>query len=266
MTSIKNQDRIGLAVMEAQTLHVGHVKLLTYMISTVPTVVIGLGSVKKFNTEGHPFDFNQRVEMIETIFGVKTFKFIPLDDIDSSIDNDEWSGYVMKKVSSIGLQKPTDYFSGSRIDAKWYESHFARTLPDTRTTMDGSASAMVFTDGKSGARTHIVDREKSDALSGRDIRFLIERRDSEWKKYVPERLHHFIEWNYPPHLREAIREPFPDLSPDAPQWPVGTRLMTDGENNRPTILELKDDGKWRPLPTRDEKAEYARNRRKLKEN
>jgi hypothetical protein len=253
---IKISDRIGLAVMDTQTLHVGHVRLLLHMLSTTPTNVIGVGSTKKFNTEGHPFNFEQRVSMIESIFGERSFKFVPLDDIDASIDNDAWCAYVMKKVTGIGLSAPTDYFSGSRIDAKWYEFHFASIV---EAQAKETAVSHIFENAKSGRRIHIMDRDKSGFPSGRDIRFLIEKRDDEWKRYVPERLHEFIEWNYPPHLRQAVRYPH---EPDPASWPVGTRFLASHSSNRKDTLELKDDGRWRPIgAVKDEKAEHALNLR-----
>jgi hypothetical protein len=254
--AMKNEERVGLAVMDTQTLHVGHVRLLLQMLSTTPVNIIGVGSTKKFNTEGHPFTFEQRVKMIELIFGVGAFKFVPLDDIDASIDNDAWCSYVLKKISNVGLPAPTDYFSGSRIDAKWYEIHFAMLVENSA---QETAVSHVFEHVASKHRIHIMDRDKSGFPSGRDIRFLIEKRDDEWKKYVPERLHSFIEWNYPPHLRQAVRAPF---EPDADAWPVGTRYLKSSSIDRKDTLELKDDGLWRPLGSgRDEKAEHARNRR-----
>jgi len=260
--TIKNAQRIGLAVMDTQTLHVGHVRLLLYMLSTTPKCVVGIGSVKKHGTEGHPFTFDQRVTMIETIFGQQVFKFIPLNDIDSSIDNDAWCNYVLKKVASIGLQEPTDYFSGSRIDAKWYEFHFANLTIDEGTMLQDTAVANVFESVNTGRRIHIMDRDKSGFPSGREIRFLIEKRDPEWKRYVPERLHDFIEWNYPPHLRQALR----GLQlPDPETCPVGTRFIQGHQFDVGATIgtfELKDDNQWRPLvAVRDEKAEHARNRR-----
>lgn len=252
---IPNKDRVGLAVMDVQTLHVGHVRLLLQAMSTTALCIVGIGSVKKFGTEGHPFTFEQRVEMIETVFGEGAFRFVPLDDIDASIDNDYWCAYVLKKIAAIGMPLPTDYFSGSRIDAKWYERRFA---PLTTPSYD-TAVTQVYEDFASGRRIHIMDRDKTGFPSGRDVRFLIEKRDDEWRRYVPERLHDFIEWNYPPHLRQAVRA---DVEPDPAMWPVGTRFLPNRAISAAETLELKDDARWRPLGTPyDEKAEHARGRR-----
>jgi hypothetical protein len=252
---IHPDQRVGLAVMDVQTLHIGHVRLLTHLLSTTPVRIVGLGSTKKFGTEGHPFTFEQRQAMIETIYGKDTFRFVPLDDIDASIDNDAWCNYVLRKIAGIGLPAPTDYFSGSRIDAKWYEYRFASLA----TTSYETRFSEVYEDLASGRRIHIVDRHKTGFISGREIRFLIEKRDAEWKRHVPELLHGFVEWNYPPQLRQAVRA---DSMPDPALWPVGTRFLAKGAKSLADTFELKDDGRWRRLGgARDEKAEHARNRR-----
>ncbi|BCB22492.1 hypothetical protein [Bosea sp. ANAM02] len=262
MAQINNEDRVCLAVVDSQVLHYGHLRLLLQMRATAKRCLVGIGSVKKSGQEGHPFTFEERMSMIEAIFGgppenTAGFRFIPLDDIDASVDNDDWCAYVLGKIRGLGLPAPTDYFSGSRIDAKWYEPAFARLGDGNSSRVFDSALATVYEDVDSGKRIHIVDRDKSGLPLGREIRALIERRDDEWRRYVPERLHSFIEWNYPPHLRQALR----GTAPPESKLPVGTRFKADGLGRDGEVLELKDDGKWRPLSNRDEKRDYARSRR-----
>jgi len=250
MTALPNENRVCLAVMECQTLHYGHMRLLTQMLATsINTPVIGLGSCRKSGVYGHPFTFDQRKEMIQLVFR-DCFRFVELDDIDSSIDNNEWTDYVISRITSRGLRPPTDCFSGSAIDAKWYENAFAPIHDATETR---TAVSTIYENRETGKRLHIIDRNAGNLPSGRDIRFLIERRDDEWKRFVPEVLHSYIEAHYPPALRQAIRGVEP---PSAEDHPVGTRYIA---NNTPNILfELKDDGKWRPLLAKDEKADFAR--------
>lgn len=257
---IDNQNRIGLAVMDAQTLHIGHVMMLMHLMAATSRSIVGIGSVRKFGTEGHPFTFEQRKQMITTVFGEDRFSFIQLDDIDATLDNDEWCEYVLKKVAAIGMPTPTDYFSGSRIDAKWYENHFA-PMDDTNplVTVHHAALKTVFENSSTGRRIHIVNREQFGLPSGREVRFLIEKRDPEWLGYVPQRLHDFIEMNYPPHLRQVIRG---TKFPDPQLWPVGTRFKLDLPDGGDDIFELKDDGNWRrPSTEPGEKALYARKRK-----
>jgi hypothetical protein len=241
--------------MEAQTLHYGHVNLLTQMLcSTATKPIVAIGSCRKFGIPGHPFTFEQRKEMIQTVFGQTAFRFVELDDIDSSVDNDEWWSYVIGRITSRDMRSPTDCFCGSRYDAKWYEAAFAQTHEIEEIIVETTtAASTIYENLETGQRLHIVDRSTSKIPSGRDIRFLIERRDEDWKRFIPEVLHLFIETNYPPHLRQALRGPSP---PNELNYPVGTRFIA--RDNPNIVLELKDDRKWRPLPAKDEKGDFAR--------
>lgn len=283
--------RVGLAVMDIQTLHRGHNNLLNEMRMCCDKAVIGLGSVRRFGTPGHPFTFEQRAEMVRAIHG-GFFDFVALDDIDASHDIRAWYDYVGTKIAKAGLPEPTDYFGGSQIDGKWYFHAFAS--PDCPAQPQAGAKA-VYVNPETGKRLHLVDRTALGLPSGREVRLLIETRDEEWKRYVPERLHAFVEWEYPPHLRQPLPDPDvlwkPASGHAATEFgtyeklvdgirtakaeltvkgnhPVGTRVSTaclwpgrlgPGE---PLLLELKDDGRWRPLDTRDEKAEWAMENRR----
>lgn len=244
--------RTGLAVMEAQVLHHGHVFLLTQMAAACDTCIVAFGSCDKQGVEGHPFGFAQRRAQVEAVFGDR-FKFCELNDIDASVDNDDWLRYVLDRIGKKGLPAPTDYFTGSVYDARWYQGHFG----STGGTPKNSGFAKVYA-APEGNAIHVVDRTSTGIPSGRDIRLLIQRRDEDWRAFVPQRLWGFIEWNYPPHLRQAIvfdiqhRDP-----PPADEYPVGTRALWRGR-----VAELKDDGVWRHLSGKpDEKAEYDRRRR-----
>lgn len=278
-------ERVGLAVMDIQTLHRGHNNLLTEMRMTCDRAIIGIGSVRKFATPGHPFSYAQRVEMVRRIHG-DFFDFVGLDDIDASYDIEAWYRYVKAKIVHAGLPEPTDYFGGSVIDAKWYLHAFARLeAPCVETAM-----TKVYRDPGTDRRLHIVDRQVLGLPSGREIRLLIETHDEEWKRYVPERLHDYVEQNYPPHLRQPLTNPEMSWRPRpgeaatsfgkpekfvegvlagkvivsvAGKHPVGTRVNLASirslipKPKKTVLLELKDDGFWRPVNERDEKADWA---------
>lgn len=314
-------ERVGLAVVDMQTVHLGHAGMLNAMRMSCGRGIIGFGSVNQAGVYGHPFTFDQRVAMIKELHG-DFFEFVPLHDIDGSFHITEWYDYVKSKIAAAGLPDPSDYFTGSEVDAKYYFHEFA-TLNDT-STMQGDtviySGVNRFTERQCveinreyhlkpeysrverlltmKKRLHIVDRHATKLPSGRDIRLMIELRDEKWKTFVPERLHDYIERNYPPHLRVPIlaadlSEYFvfcptryvenPDLISNLTygrDFPVGTRILCypvdpvsdhaakiviqkgfivgDNERNGPFLFELKDDGKWRPLKKIDEKAEFAR--------
>lgn len=285
--TVEKNGRTGLAVADMQTFHRGHNGLLNEIRMTCDRGIIGLGSVNQFGAHGHPFTYEQRKEMISAIHG-DFFDFIPLHDIDASFDVRDWYSYVSKKISDNGLQEPTDYFSGSRIDAKWYFHAFA---DESHPTISHGTTTL-FTNPQTDKRLHILNRELGGLPSGREVRLLIETRDEEWKRYVPSRLHDYVDWNYPPHLRQHIRAD--DILPYSlvalaftkvleremlaiGDFPVGTRLSgrvaddqmekvkalgwsasEDASGNKAIVLELKDDGKWRPISTVDEKGNWAK--------
>lgn len=292
--------RVGLAVVDMQTFHRGHNNLLNEMRMACDRAIVGLGSIRKFGVYGHPFTFEQRREMIRTVHG-DFFDFIGLDDIDAGRDMRDWYSYVTSKLERAGLPEPTDYFSGSRIDAKWYFHAFA----DDSHPAETHGTTAVHANPKTGKRLHIVNREALGLPSGREVRLLIETRDPEWKRYVPERLHRYIEMNYPPEIRQPVDfdASFASLPPatlhglgfhaecnlgDAMrmdiveqamsmlgEYPVGTtisgkfdrldlNLEAGGkwdaaalQEQGSAVLELKDDGKWRPVQSEDEKGAWA---------
>jgi nicotinamide mononucleotide adenylyltransferase len=222
--------RVGLIVAELQTVHWGHVRLMMEMAASCDTGILAIGSTQRHGVEGHPFSFDQRKDMVQAIFGPQ-FKILPLQDIDASLETGDWLKYVLSRIASASLPAPTDYFTGSAIDARFYTDYFA-------SLEDPSVS-------NGPVRTY-------SSLSGREIRHLIEARDPEWRNYVPAKLWNYVERHYPPHLRTAIK-----TGGEMPEdVPVGTRCLARDD---PTVLVLRDDGKWRPLRDGgDEKAGHRR--------
>lgn len=245
---------VGIAPVDVQTLHEGHVVMLSHMAMACEIGIVAIGSVNQQATDGHPFSFDQRKEMVQAVFGDR-FKFLPLQDIDASADNGDWLAYVLKKAAGAGLPEPTDCFVGSQVDAKrWYAPHFADM------SLDGTLRglSMVYSTRNRKRRLHVIDRERLELPSGRDIRALIEARDADWKAHVPPVLHDYVEREYPPQLRVALRGDSPPI-PNPRIHPVGTRFRSVCHGSE--LLELKDDGRWRPLAPPDEKTLHARARR-----
>lgn len=239
--------RIGLAVMRLQPLHRGHARLLEIMRQDCDTIIVGVGSTQQQGASIHPFSFNERVEMIKSIFG-DSVKPIPLVDIESQLSTDDWVDYVLDKARKLNLPTPTDYYTGSAQDAKWYVNRFAQ-LTDPMQEVAGVRS---YTNPDSGRRLHVIERTVTGFPSATEIRGLIEQRDTEWQRYVPARLAQYIEWHYPPQLRVAVQA---NDFPATGLYPTGTRLSlaTPGPDN---LHQLYDDGKWRPASKADLKAKY----------
>lgn len=226
--------RVGLAVMRMQPPHRGHMNLISRMKQDCDTVIIAFGSTQLSRQVRHPFTFEERVEMVRAVFG-DGFKPLPLIDIDSQLSSHDWVDYVLDKIRKLNLPAPTDFYTGSPQDAKWYTSRFA-TLEDEMVEV---ASTRSYYSAKSDRRLHIIDRVMSTLPPAEEIRSLIERRDDEWHRYVPERIIDYIEWNYPPELRIALSG---DELPPPEDVPTGTRFAVGDK-----LFCCHDDAKWRPL-------------------
>lgn len=188
--------RVGLAVMRGQPLSRGHAALIARMMQDCDVSIVGFGSCQLSGVVRHPFTFDQRLDMVRTLFG-DGFKPLQLVDIDAPASSEEWTTYVLDKIENMNLPAPTDYYTGSAQDAKWYVKYFAR-LDDPSVTV---GTTKTYLSAFTGRRLHIVDRAQSGLPQAEEIRSLIERRDDEWKAYVPARLVPYVEHNYPVHLR-----------------------------------------------------------------
>jgi hypothetical protein len=229
--------RVGLVVARMQPPHRGHVNLVSLARSDCDVTIVAFGSTQLSGVVRHPFTYAQRCEMLQRVVG-DTVQTVPLVDIDSNVNTDDWVDYVLDKLHRQSLPEPTDYYTGSVQDAKWYVNRFAR--------LDDPVMQVGFTHtytAANGKRLHILDRSRFELPPAEEIRSLIERRDPEWKAYVPARLIDYIEWTYPPDLRTAI--PVTAL-PEAALFPVGTRVVLRSEGQA-TLYRLHDDGKWRPI-------------------
>lgn len=227
--------RVGLVVMRAQPLHRGHVALINLMRSDCDLAIVAFGSTQLSRVVRNPFTFEQRVEMLRAVFG-GSVKPLPLVDIDSGVNTDDWVEYVLDKIRKLNLPVPTDYYSGSVQDAKWYVNRFAQ-LTDPVQEVGFVKSYMNAGD----KRLHIMDRSMYRIPPAEEIRSLIERRDEEWHQYVPARLTQYIEWNYPAELRVALSG---EQLPAGDSQPVGTRFNLKGKDGT-QLYRLHDDGKWR---------------------
>ena len=243
--------RVGLAVAEFQVLTLGHAGLLDWLVASCPRRILALGSSDKAGVPGHPFTFLQRKALVEAAYGKGTFAFVSLRDIRAT-HRGEWCDYVLDRIRGMGLPEPTDYFAGSALDARWYETRFpaAGKVPGLA---DGPGRA--WTDPATGRTTRILDRTATPFPAAREVRDLIEMRDPEWRDYVPEATRELVEREYPPGLRLPLSGPLPRPG----LHPVGTLHK---ETPDAPLLELMDDGKWRPVGDGDdEKARDARERR-----
>lgn len=205
-------DRTALIVMRGQPLHKGHERLIRLARERCGRVQIGLGSTQVSGVVRHPFTPDQRIEMLWAVLGAETMqdvRIIPLQDVNSLDDANDWARYVLGKIAKLRMPEPTDYFTGSMADAKWYFTSFAGPSDE----LEDEGEETVFRRG--GKRLHIVDRVMSGFLPAEELRSLIERRDPDWKPFVPDQIHQMVEDGYPAQLRIALRgDSFPERPPE----------------------------------------------------
>lgn len=214
-----------------------------------------LWQLRKKRCTGQSSDSHAKLEASDILFGKGAVDTVCLDDIGVTDQPSEWCDYVFAEIEAAGLPEPTDFYSGSWSDARWYGGHFAN-LDSGSLSSDGLFE--VLTDPTTGKRIHIFDRAANTGVSSSDVRALIENRDPAWQDLVAPVLHDFYEQHYPPHLRAPIF-----LPADRAAWPKlgdvgkGTRGTLDphlaqgaqdwrGPEGLQGTFVLRADGKWRP--------------------
>jgi hypothetical protein len=218
--------------------HDGHVALVTLALSQCDRVIVALGPSKHLPHE-------IRKEMLKAVFG-PLLSFVFLEDIAADETSDDWCEYVLSRIKAHSLPEPTDYYTGSDIDARWYETRFAGSNdPSERFGRRVTRSSPV-----TGKRLHVLNRTLDPTPSGSELGTLIRRRDDGWKAHVPLKIHRLVENHYAPADRVAILRSAADVARDGTEFPndvpPGTRCVLLDETPR-RIHELKPDLKWRVL-------------------
>ena len=232
-------DFVGMIASREQISSLGHNALKLQMAMDNSRNIMCMGSTEKSGVIGNPLTFDQRRRAQFGLWG-DAFKLVPLNDIGATDRTSDWADYVIDRILVAGLPRPTDFYSGSVHDARWYVDHFA-PISGEPTYRRGNFD--VWENPHTGRRIHILDRTKHFPVSSSEIRSLIEQRDPSWRNFVPAKLWEFYEWEYPPHLRAAITlDPEEPLFPAEGQYPVGTKLIDESGE----VLILRADGKWRP--------------------
>jgi cytidyltransferase-like protein len=174
----KEYTNVGFAAMRMQPLHIGHHRLISKMLEENDVVIIGLGSTQIERTSRHPMTPNERIEMLNILYGHnnKKIKIVRLVDI-GAVEPIEWSDFCINKIKQMNLPTPTDYYAGSETDAFWFQN------------------AVNEFDEK--ININILNRHESGLMSATEIRSSITNGTKEWKKHVPRCLHEYIEETFP---------------------------------------------------------------------
>jgi len=169
--------KVALAVMRLEPLHRGHCSVINTMIQECETVIVCIGSAQEKRTNLNPYTVEERMEMLRNVYGDR-IKIIPLKDIGAA-NQKQWVDYICKKIEKLGMAEPTDYYTGSIQDSKWYEQHFTGN----------------------DRKLHILGRDSNVYPPATEIRGYLELRDNGWKEWVPRVNHIIVEDNYPEELK-----------------------------------------------------------------
>lgn len=112
--------KLGIMVGRFQTIHSGHELMINKAIELCDRVGLFVGSSQESRTEKNPFTYEERLDMLKTLFGDKV-EIYPLPDIGVG-NNTRWGAYVLENVRERFGTNPDLLISGKearRID--WFD-------------------------------------------------------------------------------------------------------------------------------------------------
>jgi hypothetical protein len=162
------------------------------------TVLLGIGSTQKSREIWDPWTFEERKQMVRNVYGDR-IKIIQLQDLGTTSGSNDWVDYVLGKVKKLGMPEPTDYFTGSLADSRWYTGRFI--LNGVSKVGDHTHHFDNFVVNGVERRLHIMDRGNNDIPPATDIRTFMSLRDDSWKKWVPAVNWQLVEETFPEEFR-----------------------------------------------------------------
>lgn len=200
--------KVGLAVMRVQPLHKGHTRLINNMCEDCQTVIVCLGSAQISRVENNPWTVDERKEMIKNVYGDR-IKIVPLTDLGAKHPMD-WTNYIFDKLEKLGMKQPTDYYTGSVMDARWYTHCFySREICETvehDLSICQSLQQSVNFQHPSGItrQLHIIDRHQDMSLAATEVRGHLQLRSTAWKELIPAVNHELISSTYPDEFKVPL--------------------------------------------------------------
>jgi len=110
---MKKKFKLGFIVGRFQMLHKGHEQLIDMGLSMCERFIILLGSSNEYRTEKNPFTFEERKEMIKTIYGDKAEAY-PIINIGIGYVP-EWGQYLINTIKFYTGKEPDFAIIGSEI-------------------------------------------------------------------------------------------------------------------------------------------------------
>ena len=130
------------------------------------------------------------MQMLKNVYGDR-IKIVPLTDLDASTPK-EWTAYIFEKLNKLGMKEPTDYYTGSSADSRWYSHCF--TIKQFNSAYDVEDRVL-----------HILDRDMNPVPAATDIRTFINLRTEEWRTWVPAVNHELVISTYPEEFKIPIK-------------------------------------------------------------
>jgi len=137
---------------------------------------------------------------------VPGLKSVQLNDLGTTEGTTDWAEYVTNKITKIGMAEPTDYFTGSLADSRWYTSKFF--LEGVSTWNESDQTSAQIQPGNEAYYSngvmkllHIVDRDKNQVPSATELRTFMELNQDDWKEWIPAVNWEIVDENFPKEFR-----------------------------------------------------------------
>ncbi|MFX0019654.1 MAG: nicotinamide-nucleotide adenylyltransferase [Promethearchaeota archaeon] len=159
----KTKKEIVLFIGRFQPLHHGHIYILNYLLKNFNLIKIGIGSSQLSNTKSDPFTSKERIQFIQAALekrGISSEKY-KIYEIPDIFNAKKWVNHV---VSIVG-----------NFDAIFSNSEWVRQLFQNQ--------------GYRLGRKLIIFKKK---YNGSNIRKLINKKNSNWKRLVPKEIFQLI--------------------------------------------------------------------------
>lgn len=150
----------GLLIGRFQPFHLGHLKALSYALSKVDNLWVGLGSSNKPPQKNNPFSAEERKTMILSSIDESIREKIEIYFIPDFEDHKKWINHIDSLVPKFDI-----VFTNDEMTKYLYEKRKTKVSP------------IPFT--------------QRDVLSGTNVRDLI-LSDQPWEKLVPEGTKNFL--------------------------------------------------------------------------
>ena len=90
--------KTALFIGRFQPFHLGHLKVLEWILKKYDRVIIVIGSSQESNTKKNPFNLKERKEMINKTLKAEKIKEYEIIEIPDVYDDDVWVHSILKKV------------------------------------------------------------------------------------------------------------------------------------------------------------------------